>query len=161
MSEELFTVYRLSKLLDVDRHMLPRILHRYKVEPATRDAATKLYTLESASDAVRRYKAEPETQGTEANYKTEVARERARKLKIENDIKEGLYMEKKAAVAMFQKVFAGMNQIRVRSIQERPKQFAEAGSSIPENTEELVALWEEIMGQTKHLKDFINGIEGK
>jgi phage terminase Nu1 subunit (DNA packaging protein) len=156
MSEELFTVYRLSKLLDVDRHMLPRILHRYKVEPATGDAATKLYTLDSAADAVRRYKAEPETQGTEANYKTEVARERARKLKIENDAKEKHLIAKAAVAAEIQRVAAGVNSVRIRAEQEWPRLFAAAGDSIPANSEVLRQMLDDMFTKFAELGKVLN-----
>lgn len=155
MSQELFTVYRLAKLLDVDRHTLPRVFQRYGVKPATNDGRD-LYSMAVAAEAVRKYRAEPDTQGTEANYKMEVARQRARKLKIENDTKEKHLIAKAAVAAEIQRIAAGVSSVRVRAEQEWPRLFAAAGDSIPANADVLRSLFDDLFAQFGDLGKMAN-----
>jgi phage terminase Nu1 subunit (DNA packaging protein) len=97
-----------------------------------------------AKAAVEMAKAEPQESGTESSYKTAVARERARKLKLENDTREREMISRAAVAAEIQRIAAGVAAVRVRAEQEWPRLFAGAGDSIPANAEVLRAMFDDL-----------------
>lgn len=83
--------------------------------------------------------------------KVEIDRQRARKLEIENDRKEGLLIPRDVVATEIRKLAAGMNGVRVKAEQEYPRLFAEAGDDLARNATVLREMFDELFGNVQAL----------
>lgn len=85
--------------------------------------------------------------------KLKVQQETARKLKIQNDLKQGMLIERASVISAFKSCKGRLDDYRLRSEQEHALLFAGFNGDIPRNREQVKRMWDEILKAFQEMQD--------
>lgn len=162
------TVTNLAAFFERDCTVIKKAIAFRKIVPVNLDEYNRSVD-EGGKKKHKRYKIEEVRQAlTEWDgqkqdgkaLKVEIDRQRARKLEIENDRKEGILIPRDIVATEIRKLAAGMNGVRVKAEQEYPRLFAEAGDDLARNATVLREMFDELFGNIQGLAALVE-FDGK